>query len=79
MEKLTKSELKILQESVGKLNDIYIHIGKLEKHKQDLLLECDAAEADTREVTEGFEEKYGKMEVNINTGEMRKIEQNEEE
>ena len=79
MEKLTKSELKILQESVSKLNDIYIHIGKLEKHKQDLLLQCDEAEADTREITEGFQEKYGVMEVNINTGEMRKIEQNEEE
>lgn len=79
MEKLTKSELKILQESVGKLNDIYISIGQLEKRKQDLLIQCDTAEADTREITEGFQEKYGVMEVNINTGEMRKIEKNEQE
>tara|TARA_R100001163_G_scaffold64762_1_gene59800 strand:+ start:55 stop:294 length:240 start_codon:yes stop_codon:yes gene_type:complete len=79
MEKLTKSELKILQESVGKLNDIYISIGQLENRKQDLLIQCAAAEADTKEITEDFQEKYGVMEVNINTGEMRKIEKNEQE
>lgn len=73
MKKLTKSELKILQESVGKLNDVYISIGQLENRKQDLLLQCTAAEADTREITDGFQEKYGIVEVNINTGELREI------
>lgn len=73
MKKLTKSELKILQESVGKLNDVYISIGQLENRKQDLLLQCAAAEADTKEITDGFQEKYGIVEVNINTGELREI------
>lgn len=73
MKKLTKSELKILQESVGKLNDVYISIGQLENRKQDLLLQCASAEAETREITDGFQEKYGIVEVNINTGELREI------
>ena len=73
MKKLTKSELKILQESVGKLNDVYISIGQLENRKQDLLLQSASAEAETREITDGFQEKYGIVEVNINTGELREI------
>tara|TARA_Y100001938_G_C8020578_1_gene395088 strand:+ start:578 stop:811 length:234 start_codon:yes stop_codon:yes gene_type:complete len=77
MKKLTKSELKILQESVGKLNDIYISIGKLEMHKTNLIVQCENAETDTREITDGFNEKYGPMEVNITTGEMRDIQTNE--
>lgn len=77
MEKLTKKELKQLQEDVGRLNDAYINIGKLEMQKQFLYRQCNDLETEVRDLTEEFEEKYGKMEVNINTGEMRKIEDNE--
>jgi|TARA_R100000479_G_scaffold143027_1_gene78634 hypothetical protein len=79
MEKLTKSELEQLQNDVGRLNDAYINIGKLEMQKQFLLKQCNQLETEVKELTNEFEEKYGTMEVNINTGEMRKIEQNEQE
>tara|TARA_R100001163_G_scaffold65763_1_gene64609 strand:- start:1495 stop:1728 length:234 start_codon:yes stop_codon:yes gene_type:complete len=77
MKKLTKKELKQLQEDVARLNDVYINIGKLEMQKQFLYRQCNELEIEVRDLTEEFEEKYGKMEVNINTGEMRKIKDDE--
>ena len=46
-------------------------------HKTNLIVQCENAETDTREITDGFNEKYGPMEVNITTGEMRDIQTNE--
>lgn len=77
MKKLTKKELKQLQEEVGRLNDAYINIGKLEMQKQFLYRHCNELETEVKELTNEFEEKYGKVEVNINTGEMRKIKEDE--
>jgi vacuolar-type H+-ATPase subunit D/Vma8 len=77
MKKLTKKELKQLQEEVGRLNDVYINIGKLEMQKQFLMKHCNKLETEVKELTNEFEEKYGQVEVNINTGEMRKIKDNE--
>ena len=75
--KLTKKELKQLQEEVGRLNDVYINIGKLEIQKQFMMKHCNELESEVKELTNEFEEKYGKVEVNIQTGEMRKIKNDE--
>ena len=77
MEKLTKDELKQLQESVSKLNDSYVQIGKLEMQKQFLLKQSNEFEIKVKDLTTEFEKKYGKVEVNITNGEMRKIEEDE--
>ena len=45
--------------------------------KQQMIIETANFEKQVKYITDEFEDKYGKMQVNIETGEMKEIEDNE--
>lgn len=77
MEKLTKKELESLQEKVTQLNNALNNLGRIEMQKQQMIVETANFEKQVKYITDEFEDKYGKMQVNIETGEMKEIEDNE--
>jgi len=77
MKKLTKKELENLQEKVTQLNNALNNLGRIEMQKQQMIIETANFEKQVKYITDEFEDKYGKMQVNIETGEMKDIEDNE--
>ena len=77
MKKLTKKELESLQEKVTQLNNALNNLGRIEMQKQQMIIETANFEKQVKYITDEFEDKYGKMQVNIETGEMKEIEDNE--
>lgn len=77
MKKLKDSELKVLQEANNKQSNLYFELGKLQYQQTLIARELDKAIEETKEIIDDFQEKYGEVEVNINTGEMREIKKNE--
>tara|TARA_R100001443_G_scaffold104520_1_gene113213 strand:+ start:740 stop:973 length:234 start_codon:yes stop_codon:yes gene_type:complete len=77
MKKLTKKELENLQEKVTQLNNALNNLGRIEMQKQQMIIETANFEKQVKYITDEFEDKYGKMQVNIETGEMKEIEDNE--
>ena len=77
MKKLTKKELENLQEKVTQLNNALNNLGRIEMQKQQMIIETANFEKQVKYITDEFEDKYGKVQVNIETGEMKEIEDNE--
>ena len=77
MKKLTKKELENLQEKVTQLNNALNNLGRIEMQKQQMIIETANFEKQVKYITDEFEDKYGKVQVNIETGEMQEIEDNE--
>ena len=77
MKKLTKKELENLQEKVTQLNNALNNLGRIEMQKQQMIIETANFEKQVKYITDEFEDKYGKIQVNIETGEMKEIEDNE--
>ena len=77
MKKLTKKELESLQEKVTQLNNALNNLGRIEMQKQQMIIETANHEKQVKYITDEFEDKYGKVQVNIETGEMKEIEDNE--
>ena len=77
MKKLTKKELESLQEKVTQFNNALNNLGRIEMQKQQMIIETANYEKQVKYITDEFEDKYGKMQVNIETGEMKEIEDNE--
>ena len=77
MKKLTKKELESLQEKVTQLNNALNNLGRIEMQKQQMINETANFEKQVKYITDEFEDKYGKVQVNIETGEMKEIEDNE--
>ena len=80
MSKLEEKELKSLQENQGKVNQIVSNIGaisiqkiNLENSKESLLEELKKIEAEQIELKKELEEKYGKISVNLESGEFEII------
>ena len=71
--KLTKEELKSLQENVGKLNQVHIELGRLENQKHKILHQMGNIEKTFDDLQKEFEDKYGKVSVNIDNGELSEI------
>tara|TARA_R110000751_G_scaffold21972_3_gene62437 strand:+ start:152 stop:394 length:243 start_codon:yes stop_codon:yes gene_type:complete len=71
--KLTKEELKSLQENVGKLNQVHIELGRLENQKHKILHQMGDIEKTFDDLQKEFEDKYGKVSVNIDNGELSEI------
>ena len=69
MEKITKEELKSLQESVGKLNEFKIALADATTQKHLLQLEVIKHSETLSGVQRGLESKYGNISINIQTGE----------
>ena len=75
---LTKSELKKLQEYVGKINQVHIELGRLENQKHKILHNMEDLDNDFAELQKEIEDKYGKVSVNIEDGVLSEIDENDE-
>tara|TARA_R110001632_G_scaffold93768_1_gene199414 strand:+ start:340 stop:579 length:240 start_codon:yes stop_codon:yes gene_type:complete len=76
-EKLTKLELKTLQETVQKINQVHVELGRLENQKHKIMHNMDEMDQDFADLQKEFEDKYGKVSVNIETGELSEIKEDE--
>jgi chaperonin cofactor prefoldin len=74
---LTEDELKSLQENVSKLNQVHIELGRLENQKHKILHQVNEIESLFDELQKQLEDKYGKVSINIENGELSEIEENE--
>ena len=80
MSKLEEKELKSLQENQGKINQVVSNIGaisiqkiNLENSKESFLEELKKIEAEQIELKKELEDKYGKISVNLQSGEFEII------
>lgn len=80
MSKLEEKELKSLQENQGKINQVVSNIGaisiqkiNLKNSKESLLEELKKIEAEQIELKKELEDKYGKISVNLQSGEFEII------
>ena len=76
-EKLTENELKSLQENVNKINQVYMELGRLENQKHKILHQMDDIDNDFENLQKEFEEKYGRVSINIDNGELSEIKEDE--
>ena len=66
-----------MQQNVSKLNQIHIELGRLENQKHKILHQVNEIESMFDELQKELEEKYGKVNINIETGEFEEIKENE--
>ena len=71
--KLTKEELKSVQDHVGQLNQIYVEIGRLEAQKSKMINELSNLDKEFLTVQKEIEEKYGKVSINIEDGALSEL------
>ena len=76
-EKLTKLELKTLQETVQKINQVHVELGRLENQKHKIMHNMDEMDQDFADLQKEFEDKYGKVSINIESGELSEIKEDE--
>ena len=66
--KITPEQLEELQEYVGKLNNAASQIGNLELQKHQLQHAASEVQSDLQKFQAKLEEKYGKVQINIQDG-----------
>ena len=79
MSKITKEELKELQEQEQKKNAIKHDIGVLETQKHSLLHVWAEIVTQQEGAKKELEEKYGKINIDLKTGSYKEIEEQENE
>jgi len=67
-EKITEEQLKEIQKIVSTTNQIKLEVGNLEARKYMLLNELSSVNKMMSDVSAKLEEEYGKMDIDINTG-----------
>ena len=65
---ITAEELKNLQELVSTINRAQLELGGLEARKHSLAHQVLALQGQVAEMQKGFEETYGKIDINVNDG-----------
>jgi short-subunit dehydrogenase involved in D-alanine esterification of teichoic acids len=70
VEKITEEQLKELQEIISTSNKIKLEIGNVEAQKHFLLHEFAAVTDKMNDMQDKLEEEYGKINVDINTGDI---------
>ena len=65
---ITEEELKNLQDLVNALNRVQIEIGSIESRKHGLLHQVISLQQQMQTLQKGFEELYGKVDINITEG-----------
>lgn len=80
MSKLEEKELKPLQENQGKINQVISNLGILEiqkegikRNRESLISEMEKFEKEQQELKKELEDKYGKISVNLQSGEFEEI------
>jgi len=75
--KITPEQLEELQGYVGKLNNAATQIGNLELQKHQLQHAAGEVQSDLNQFQAKLEEKYGKVQINIQDGTYKPIEEEE--
>ena len=77
MAKITDEQLKQLQEQVNTINQNQLKIGSLETQKHTLIHNGVELQNQLRGIQDELEKEYGKVSVNISTGEYEEIKEEE--
>jgi len=75
--KITQEQLEELQGYVGKLNNAAAQIGNLELQKHQINHAAAEVQSDLSKFQAKLEEKYGKVQINIQDGTYKPIEEEE--
>ena len=75
--KITQEQLEELQGLVGKLNNAATQIGNLELQKHQIQHAAAEVQTDLNKLQIKLEEKYGKVQINIQDGTFKPIEEEE--
>ena len=75
--KITQEQLEELQGLVGKLNNAATQIGNLELQKHQIQHAAAEVQTDLNKLQMKLEEKYGKVQINIQDGTYKPIEEEE--
>jgi hypothetical protein len=75
--KITQEQLEELQGFVGKLNNAATQIGNLELQKHQIQHAAGEVQNDLNKFQAKLEEKYGKVQINIQDGTFKPIEEEE--
>jgi len=67
---ITEEQLKSIQEIVSPLNAGQMELGRIETRKHGILHEISTLQSKLQEMQVKLEEEYGKVNVNIQTGEI---------
>lgn len=73
MEKLKENQIKKLQDLISNVNQFQLQVGQLETQKHILLHQASEKQRELSEFQKELEDEYGKVSVNIETGEYSKI------
>ena len=65
---ITAEELKSLQELISTVNRAQLELGGLESRKHSLAHQVLALQGQVAEMQKGFEETYGKVDINVTDG-----------
>ena len=67
---ITEEQLKAIQEIVSPINNIQMEVGRIESRKHMLMHEVVMLQGKLQEQQKALEEEYGKVNINIQTGEI---------
>ena len=67
---ITEEQLKAIQEIVSPINNMQMEIGRMESRKHMLMHEVGMLQGKLQEQQKSLEEEYGKVNINIQTGEI---------
>tara|TARA_Y100001938_G_scaffold142364_1_gene213471 strand:+ start:948 stop:1199 length:252 start_codon:yes stop_codon:yes gene_type:complete len=73
--KITKEQLKELQELVAKINNAAAQLGNIEMQKHQLLHASNNFQSDLNKLQNNLEEQYGKVTVNLQDGTFKDVEE----
>ena len=78
IEKVTAEELTALNEKINAMNKLQIQIGGLEAHKHDMLTALSTLNIEMQGLQKGLEAKYGSVNIDLATGEITYVSDNQE-
>jgi vacuolar-type H+-ATPase subunit D/Vma8 len=78
MNKIKEEQLERIQNQQQQLNETIREIGLLESKKHGLLHNIAAINSEVEELKEELEKEYGRVNINIETGEYTEMEQQQE-
>lgn len=75
--KITAEELKLVQESQGKMNQLLSQVGMLEAQKSSLIFHVQELNKKIEDNKKVLEDKYGAISINLEDGSFEQIEKEE--
>jgi len=73
-EKITDEQLSNVQEIVSKINQGQMEVGRLETNKHSVMHQIVVLQEALQKLQKELEDEYGKVNINIQTGELKPIE-----